>query len=107
MLKNQSVIAGQAHRDPSQHLATQQTAIPAEAPIRPDSLGLTVLSFVEVCKKVGLSRSAIYEQIAADKFPKQVKLSIRRSGFFAHEIELWLKNKGAERNTANLTGARS
>jgi prophage regulatory protein len=107
MIKNQSVIAGQAHRDPSQPLTAQQTAISAEAPISPGSRGLTVLSFVDVCKKVGLSRSAIYEQIAAGKFPRQIKLSIRRSGFFAHEIESWLKNKGAERNTADLTGARS
>lgn len=44
----------------------------------------------EVFKRTGLSRSQIYADIAAGKFPKPIRLSARRVGFVEEEIENWI-----------------
>jgi len=46
----------------------------------------------EVERKTGLSRSAIYALMAADRFPKPVQLIGRAVGWVEAEVEEWLKN---------------
>jgi len=43
--------------------------------------------------KVGLGRSAIYEQMAAGTFPKCIKLGPRAVGWLETEIDDWLKSR--------------
>jgi prophage regulatory protein len=44
----------------------------------------------EVQRAVPLSRSRIYELIAANRFPAPVKLSERASAWNSDEVEAWL-----------------
>ena len=43
--------------------------------------------------KVGLGRSAIYEQMAAGTFPKCIKLGARAVGWLEAEIDDWLQSR--------------
>lgn len=43
--------------------------------------------------KVGLGRSAIYEQMAAGTFPKCIKLGPRAVGWLETEIDDWLQSR--------------
>lgn len=46
---------------------------------------------------VGLKRSAIYENIKAGRFPKQIKLGSRASGWVAGEVLAWIEQRKSER----------
>jgi prophage regulatory protein len=46
----------------------------------------------------GLSKPDIYELIAAGSFPRPVKLSAKRVGWLASEIEGWQRQRVAERD---------
>ena len=47
----------------------------------------------EVKNLTGLSRSSIYQFIAEDEFPKQVKLGARAVAWLECEIQSWIDNK--------------
>lgn len=44
----------------------------------------------EVCELTGLSRSTIYDQISAGRFPRQVRLGVRSVGWRLEEIQAWI-----------------
>jgi prophage regulatory protein len=46
-----------------------------------------------VCKMTGLSRSTIYELIAAGNFPRQVRLGSRSVGWRLAEVEEWIEKR--------------
>lgn len=50
----------------------------------------SILRLNEVCKRTGLSRTFVYEYAAAGKFPKQVKLGKRISGWSANAVQAWI-----------------
>lgn len=56
-------------------------------------LPLSVLKRREVEKRTGLSRSGLYELMAAGSFPKPIQLSIRAVGWLEHEIEGWIRGR--------------
>jgi len=41
-------------------------------------------------KKTGLTRSSLYQLIAKDKFPAQVKLTERCAAWYSNEIQDWI-----------------
>jgi prophage regulatory protein len=49
-----------------------------------------------VCTKVGLSRSRLYELIAAGRFPPQIRLSDRASAWDSREVDRWMDSRIAE-----------
>jgi len=57
-----------------------------------------IIRLPHVIQKTGLCRSAIYAQIRAGKFPKQIKLTQRSSGWLESEIDQWLADRIAERD---------
>lgn len=59
---------------------------------------MTILRIKDVKKQTGLSPSTIYAMIAEDKFPKQIKLSTRSSGWLQSEITDWIESKVADRD---------
>jgi prophage regulatory protein len=67
-----------------------ESAMPLENVPRPKFLRLS-----EVVSRVGISRSAIYVWIAADKFPAQVKLGTRTVWVEA-EVEAWVLQRIAD-----------
>lgn len=55
-----------------------------------------VLSLPAVLALVGVSRSTLYSEIAAGRFPRQVHLTRRRVGWPSDAVQKWL----AERMTS-------
>jgi len=62
-------------------------------------MGASILRLPDVIKKTALSRSVIYDMIAKGLFPKQVKLTKRSSGWLQSEIDQWINDRIAERDS--------
>ena len=54
---------------------------------------LKVLRLPAVIERVGLRRSAIYDMIQRDEFPKPLRLSPRARGWLVSEIDAWLASR--------------
>lgn len=54
---------------------------------------LRIIRIREVVALTGLSRSTIYAAVKSGTFPRQVKLSIRASGWFEAEILKWVQER--------------
>ncbi|MBL4828029.1 MAG: AlpA family transcriptional regulator [Spongiibacteraceae bacterium] len=52
-----------------------------------------ILRLSEVVRKSGLCKSAIYDAIQKETFPKQIKLSTRASGWLDSEINQWIEGR--------------
>ena len=57
----------------------------------------------EVEKLTGLSRARIYEEMAAGRFPRQVKTGLRSVAWVELEIEEWQNQLIAERDNQSGT----
>jgi prophage regulatory protein len=53
----------------------------------------TILRLPQVISEVGLSRSAIYQRITEDSFPKSINLGGRAVGWLASDIQAWIKSR--------------
>jgi prophage regulatory protein len=54
-----------------------------------------ILRLPDVRKRTGLSKSQIYALIARGDFPKQLRLSIRASGWDARAVAAWIESRKA------------
>jgi len=63
---------------------------------------MKLIRLPETLAKTGLSRTRLYEAIAAGTFPKPCKLGpeARAIGFVETEIDSWIEARIAERETA-------
>lgn len=61
---------------------------------------MNILRLPEVITKTGRSRSTLYADIEAGKFPKPVKLGARAIGFVADEVDAWIAARIADREAA-------
>lgn len=59
-----------------------------------------VLRLPEVVERTGLPRDSVYRLAAQGKFPKPLKLSERSSGWLESEVESFIQNRVAARDTA-------
>lgn len=57
-----------------------------------DEPGLRILRMRAVMRRVGLSRSSIYNMQRCDDFPRPVKLGPRAVGYIEQEIDQWIGN---------------
>ena len=53
----------------------------------------TIIRRKQVEKRVALSKSVIYERIAANEFPKPINLGGRAVGWIEAEVEEWLAGR--------------
>lgn len=49
-----------------------------------------ILRIADVCGKVGLSRSLVYQLAAVSQFPSPIKLGEKSSGWLESEIDAWI-----------------
>ena len=56
-------------------------------------LKYSVLRLPEVKQQTGLSRSAIYQRITDNNFPKSINLGGRAVGWLASDIQVWIKSR--------------
>lgn len=60
---------------------------------------MKLLSFADLPDRgISYSRQHVYKLIAADKFPKPIKLGEQRVAFVESEIDAWIKSKIAARD---------
>jgi prophage regulatory protein len=52
-----------------------------------------ILRLAQVIALTGLSRSTIYQFLANDGFPKQIRLGARSVGWVAAEIDEWISSR--------------
>ena len=55
-----------------------------------------IIRLKEVIRRVGLSRSAIYQYIRVGKFPRQVALGGRAVGWLEFDIDQWIDVRHSE-----------
>lgn len=60
-------------------------------------VALSILRRRQVEQRVGLKRSTIYELLAANDFPRPVRLGARSVGWVEAEISAWLRDRVAAR----------
>lgn len=53
----------------------------------------TILRIIAVMGRTGLSRSSIYQKMAADEFPESINLGPRAIGWIADEVEQWIQER--------------
>ncbi|MEI7444438.1 MAG: AlpA family transcriptional regulator [Burkholderiales bacterium] len=59
----------------------------------------SLLSFREVAALTGRSRTSIYADIKAGRFPRPIKTGLRSSRWLAEEVEDWIDQRKAERDS--------
>jgi len=62
----------------------------------------TFLRLDEVTRITGLHRSSIYEMMADQRFPKQVKLGKRAAAWLESEIRDWQRARVEARNVGEM-----
>jgi len=65
---------------------------------------MKIIKLPKVQELTTLSRATIYRLISEGKFPKQIKLAERSSGWIAQEVTDYLKGCINVRNTDNAIG---
>lgn len=58
--------------------------------------GFRIIRIDEVCDRLQLSRSWIYQQIALDQFPRPISLGSRAVGWVESEVDDWLGHRIAQ-----------
>jgi len=61
-----------------------------------------IIKLSAVIKLSSLSSATIYRLIKKGKFPKQIKLSERSSGWLLSEINKWLDDKANARDSVEI-----
>jgi len=58
-----------------------------------------IIRLPQVIQKTGLSRSSIYSATADKAFPAQLKLTQRSSGWLESEVDQWISDRVADRDS--------
>jgi prophage regulatory protein len=57
------------------------------------STALRILRRKQVQDRIGLQKSSLYALIAANKFPRPVRLSARAVGWRAEDVDAWIQSR--------------
>ena len=57
-----------------------------------------LLRLPEVMEKTGVRRSSVYAWMKDGSFPKQIKMSLRASGWIEREIDEWIERRASGRS---------
>lgn len=83
------------------HQSVQAATVPATpAPRR-------VLRLPEVITKTGLSRTTLYTMSKAGQFPESISLGGKAMGWIEAEIDAWIEERMAARQSAPVDATRS
>jgi prophage regulatory protein len=64
----------------------------------------TILRIEGVFRRTGLKRTMLYDLIAKGLFPKQVPLGARAVGFYADEVDEWIRNRESAKRRPERPG---
>lgn len=51
-----------------------------------------------VLQRTGMSNSTLYEEVAAGRFPKPVKIGARSVGWISTEVDAWIEQRIEQRD---------
>ncbi|TIW48452.1 MAG: AlpA family phage regulatory protein, partial [Mesorhizobium sp.] len=51
---------------------------------------MQIIPIKEVCRRVGISRTTVWQLIRDGKFPRLVQITPKRKGFVDSEIDAWI-----------------
>lgn len=51
-----------------------------------------------VLQRTGMSNSTLYEEVAAGRFPKPVKIGARSVGWISTEVDAWIEQRIQQRD---------
>jgi len=54
---------------------------------------IQILRLRQVCERIGLSRSMVYQLEAEQRFPPRIKIGVRAVGWIESEIQAWLEQR--------------
>ena len=63
----------------------------------PQAPAYRILRVQDVLRQLGISKTALYNMLAAGDFPKQIRMGPKSVGWLAHEVDAWLAARMAER----------
>jgi len=63
------------------------------AAMRPMEASIQILRLPQVCERIGLSRSMIYQMEAEQRFPPRIKIGVRAVGWIESEVQAWLAKR--------------
>ena len=66
-----------------------------------------IIRLKQVKAMTGLSRSTIYRFMSVRKFPKQIKLGPKSSGWLLDEVDAWIQNQIKNRDNEQIKGDRN
>ena len=66
----------------------------------PNPAPIEFIDLHEVCRRVGLKKSAIYRMIRLSAFPRPVRLGDKAVRWNAAEVDAWQRARLAERSAA-------
>lgn len=61
---------------------------------------MQLIRLTETLAKTGLTRTRLYEAVAAGTFPKPVKITARAVAWPVDEVDAWIAGRIAEREAA-------
>lgn len=60
----------------------------------------SVLKIKDVCSKIGVSRTTLFEMIRTGSFPEPIEITRKRRGLLAVEVEAWLVERASARRSS-------
>jgi prophage regulatory protein len=66
-----------------------------------------ILRLKVVLDRTGLSRSTLYRKMAEGSFPRQLKISVRSSGWYESELECWIADPASFGDAPNSKTGQS
>jgi prophage regulatory protein len=63
------------------------------SPARLLNSSIQILRLRQVCERIGLSRSMIYQLEAEQRFPPRIKIGVRAVGWIESEVQAWLAQR--------------
>lgn len=59
---------------------------------------MKILRIKEVCSRVSLSRTLVYDMVARRNFPPAIRIGARASGWLESEVDAWIKARAEARS---------
>ncbi|EAV7503857.1 AlpA family transcriptional regulator [Salmonella enterica] len=67
----------------------------------------SLIRLPEVCRRTGNGKSWTYKQIKEGRFPQPVKTGFRSVAWVESEVDAWIEQRIAERDTGYAGGANA
>ena len=64
---------------------------------------MEILRIKEVCRRLGISRTKLWEMTTNCEFPHPIQITKKRKGFIEAEVDAWIESRIAERDERGMS----